>query len=111
MESILDTVKKYCNISPDDDAFDTDILVSIGGVFATLFQIGAITDNNFIVNDGTANWSDLTEDRVLMNMVRNYVCIATKMQFDPPAGAAMSEYKSKVQELEWRIREHCEIGA
>lgn len=108
-DSILDTVKKFCNVSPDDDSFDVDILVDLNTAFGVLYQLGATKDSGFMVTDGTMNWDDYTSDKLLLNFVRGYVCIKTKLVFDPPTGAALTAYEEKASELEWRIREHCEM--
>lgn len=40
MDSILDSVKSYCGILPDDKSFDTDILMSINAIMVVLNQFG-----------------------------------------------------------------------
>ena len=110
MNSILDEVKKICNVDEDETDFDTEIILDINGEFAKLFQLGAGPKDGFFIEDNTAQWEDFTEDPVLLALVKSYVKAAVKIKFDPPKNSThMESLKASVAENEWRILTHQEV--
>ena len=56
MESILNSIKKLLGISEDYDYFDSDIIMHINSVFATLTQLGVGPEKGFSINDESEKW-------------------------------------------------------
>lgn len=102
--SILDSVKKVCNIEPSYTAFDADIVMHINSVFSTLNQLGVGPVNGFMIEDATPTWEDFLGTDPRLNHIKSYVYLRVRLLFDPPAtsftiAALVEQYK----ELEWRI--------
>ena len=102
--SILNSVKKVCNIAESDTSFDTDLLLYTNAQLSVLPQLGVV-DSPFSITDATDQWSDYFEEGAdATEMVKAYIGIAVRLVFDPPASApvkeALENYKN---ELEWRI--------
>lgn len=105
---IMDTIKPFANVEPDDDSFDTDLFFHINGVFMVLAQIGVGPKEPFYLdstNVDTATWSDfLGEDMKLYNLVQPYMGGKIRLVFDPPtASSALEALKAVVAEYEWRL--------
>ena len=105
MNNILDDVKKFIGIQPDYDIYDLDITMNINSVLSILQQIGLCTslvDNS--IEGSTSVWSDITDDNILLNLVKNYVYLKVRSMFDPPSSSATANAISvTLKELEWRI--------
>ena len=102
--SILIDVKKKLGLENIDD-FDFDVISSINSALNKLTQLGCGPQEGFIIEDESAKWSDFFND-VRLYLVVEYVFMSVKTSFDPSASATLMDcYKSKMDELEWRIRE------
>lgn len=103
IDSILNTVKKKCQIPIDCDDFDDDLLVEINSVFMTAMQIG-FSDTAIVVNDDTKKWSDLGLSEDKLGFIKSYVCNKTKLKFDPPQNSTLlNSLQETIRELESRI--------
>lgn len=103
-ESILNDVKKFLGLQEDYTAFDQDILININGSLSTLQQLGVGPDVGFVVVDETTQWSDFSDDSSQLHASRLYICLKTKLVFDPPStGYLVTSYEKQIQELEWRL--------
>lgn len=104
MESILTSIKKLLGSTEDYEHFDTDIIIFANGIFSTLNQVGVGPDEGFAISDKNDKWSDFTCDRKILNMVKPYMALKVKLQFDPPqSSAVMKSYEETVKEYEWRM--------
>ena len=101
-DSILQSIKKNLNISPEDTAFDVDIIMQINSAFATLYQLGVGPDTPFSISDDSETWDMFSTDPEL-NGVQRYIWLKTKIVFDPPTGSVMTEYTNQLKEEEWRL--------
>ncbi len=102
--SILNSVKDYVGISPDDLSFDEEILLHINTAFMTLRQINVGSETPFTVEDDTADWTDFTEDDKILPMVKSYITLKTRVMFDPPTSSAlMTALNQTISEYEWRL--------
>lgn len=100
-ESILSTVKKCVGIEEDYTAFDIDIITCINAAFSILHQLG---NPPFSISDKSATWGDYVTDESVVNAVKQYIILKTRVNFDPPANSSVLEsMKNQIQELEWRI--------
>lgn len=101
--SILNSVKKVCNVAESDTSFDTDLILFTNAQLGVLVQLG-VCDNAFSISDASEEWSDFLEEGDETELVKAYIGVAVRLVFDPPASASVKEaldnYKN---ELEWRI--------
>lgn len=102
-DSILDTVKKSVGLSSDVNDFDEDLIVVINSVISVLTQIGIGVPEGFVISDSSQTWKDLLGESPEYEMVKSYICIRTRLIFDPPTNsnvtAALERY---CQEFETR---------
>lgn len=104
-ESILKTIKSMLGVSDFDKAFDNDILVNINAIFSTLFQIGVGENTHHFILDEETTWSDLfVHDEDLIDFIKLYTYMKTKIIFDPPTNASVLQaLNEQVKEIEYRI--------
>ena len=103
-ESILNSIKKLLNISKDEHAFDTDIIIHINSVISALLQIGIGPSEGFRVSDETDTWQDYIADEQKIDYIKTYIYLKVKMIFDPPLNSSlMQSFNETIRELEWRL--------
>ena len=103
-DSILESIKNNLGIPVEDDVFDGEIIMAINTAFMTLSQLGVGLDTPFIIEDSLATWSDFTEDVEQLPMIKSYICLQTRLSFDPPASnSLMTAMQEKSKEYEWRL--------
>lgn len=111
--NILDDVKTFLGLTSDYTVFDRDILININGAFSTLAQLGVGPVDGFTVGGTATLWSSFSDDQSVVNAARMYICMKTRLVFDPPnTGYLVGAYEKQIQELEWRLnmkREHALI--
>ena len=102
-DSILETIKKMLDISDEDTAFDTDVIMHINSALAELIHIGVGPQDGFRISDKSSNWNEFTTDDVMLSNVIEYVYCKTKMVFDPPSNSFTCEALNKrADETYWR---------
>lgn len=102
-ESILMSIKRLLNVDPEEIHFDTDIGTFINSEFMTLSQLG-IGKEGFYITDADTRWTDFSDDKSLIQAVKEYVYLRVRMVFDPPASSIVADaYNSKIAELQWRL--------
>lgn len=102
--SILTTVKKSLGLDENYVAFDTDILMFINTVLATLNQIGVGPIDGFQIEDKAATWNDFLGSDPRLNNVQAYIYLKVRLLFDPPATSfAIAAMEELAKELEVRI--------
>lgn len=108
--SILDDVKKTLGLAIDDDdaetdsydPFNLDILLFINATFNRIKQLGVGPNTNFSIASNEETWGDFFQDLQVVEMVRAYMFLSVKMQFDPPTSSTAAEaYKSLIDKYEW----------
>jgi len=103
-DSILNSIKKFLSISPDDPSFDQDVTLHINSVFSTLQQLGVGPSTGFFIEDAAKTWTDYLGTNPELNAVKSYMYLRVRLLFDPPTTSfALDSYKNQVLELEWRI--------
>lgn len=101
-ESIFVSIKKLIGLAPEDDSFDTDLIIHINSAIDVLRQMGI--NSELYVEDETLTWGDYLPSDEYLQMVKSYVYMKVKKWFDPPQnGTAMDALNSSIAELEWRI--------
>ena len=102
--SILETVRRGCQIDQDCDDFDLDLLPIVNSVFSKLSQLKVGPDEGFEVTGPKEKWNDYVSDKKLLGYVKEYVSKSTRLKFDPPASSTILEaFKEEIKELEWNI--------
>lgn len=103
-DSILTTVKKTLGMDEAYTAFDTDVLLHINSVLATLNQIGVGPANGFQIEDASVTWDELLDNDARLNNVKGYVALKVRMLFDPPPTSfAIAAMEANIKEYETRI--------
>lgn len=110
MNSILTSVKKIMPITEECEDFDADLIMHINTVFRILFDLG-VGEKPFFITDKTATWEDyLGEEYDNLRFIESYVCLKTKLIFDPPTGGVLESYNNMIKELEFRINVAVDTG-
>lgn len=105
MESILNSIKKLLGIAEDYDYFNSDIIMHINSVFATLTQLGVGPEDGFSIDDESEKWEDFLPEERMLHSVKSYMFMKVKLMFDPPLSSAVIECtKEQIKELEWRLQ-------
>ena len=103
-DSILKSVCDKLD-SRDYIAFYDDIIDRINALFAFCRQYGVGPDEGFEIDDENTTWSDYhTKNKSEKNMVKMYISLKIKLEFDPPSsGPLINALKESISEYEWRI--------
>ena len=104
-DSILVSTKKLLGITQEQTDFDTDIIITINTAFSILHDLGIGPSEGFSIDGASSTWSSYISDNVvLLEKVKTYVYLKTRLYFDPPTNSfLLDSMKSLVQELEWRL--------
>ena len=110
-DSILTSIKKLMGLTEEYDAFDQDILILINSVLFELEQIGVKAKDGFSLTDKTVVWSDYSDDDRLLNILKPYIYMKTKVTFDPPTSSgALDSMNRIIDRFEWRINLYSDTG-
>lgn len=104
-DSILNSVKAMLisYMDPDDDAFDTDLLIHINTVLSILFQLG-VGNQEFHITGPDETWEDFLGTTKNVELVKSYIVLRVRMLFDPPTASSIGNiFDQQIKELEWRI--------
>lgn len=108
--SILNDIKKLSGLSVEDSEletedykpFDTDLLLFINASFNRLKQLGVGPTTNYSIESSDETWGDFFGDTQVVEMVRAWMALSVKMQFDPSTSSiAADSYKSMIDKYEW----------
>jgi hypothetical protein len=103
-DSILDSVKKVIGIDSSDTSFDLDVTLFINSALGALRQLGVGSDTGFMIQDNTTLWSQYISDLSYLGMIKAYISLQVKMNFDPPDGRyALPAFQDQIKQLEVRI--------
>ena len=105
IDSILNSVKKAIGFDSDYDVFDDDLIMHINSTFSVLNQLGIGPKDGFFIEDDSSVWSDFLDGpKPTLNMVKSYIYIKTKLQFDrPETSYAIQAMEKQASEYEWRL--------
>ena len=103
-DSILNSVKKYCNVDPSYDVFDDQLMPLINSVLNEVTQLG-VGINGYTVTSGSQTWADfLGSSANALHMVETLVKIKVRLMFDPPSNSFVTDaLRKEADELTWRI--------
>ena len=103
-ESILVYVKKLLGILSDYNQFDPDIIYGINSAFGVLNQLGVGPSNGFSISDDSTTWNEFVSDTTRLSLIKEYVCLKTRMLFDPPTSNVLADSINKtISEYEFRL--------
>lgn len=103
-ESILISIKSMLGPTYDDDSFDTDIIIHINTAFTTLRQLGVGPEKGYRIKSADNKWSEFVKDEEMLDSVKTYIYLKTKLVFDPPLnGTLLEAFERQIKELEWRL--------
>lgn len=103
MSSILNDVKKVCNVPPDYTAFDQELILHVNSIFMVLKQLGVGPEEGFRITGETEEWESYSgvDD---LEAVKTYLGLRVKLIFDPNGSSYVISALEKVcSELEWRL--------
>lgn len=106
IDSILDSIKILLGIEQTETSFDQSLIIFINSALANLIQIGVGLDlvNGFSITGSSETWKDFIGEDKRLNMVKSYVFIKVKLDFDPPTNTSLLEsYKNNLKENEYRL--------
>lgn len=104
MDSILKSVRKLSGVDPNDNSFDTDLIIHTNAALMKLNQLGVGPLLGFYIEDESETWDDFEPDKFISRSIQSYVCIKVRLVFDPPASPTVVDaLKAAVAEDEWRI--------
>lgn len=102
--SILDSVKKQCNVDPSYTVFDDQIILHINTVFMVLNQLGLGPDAGFMIEDNSTTWDAFVGTNNNLNSVKTYMGLRVRMLFDPPqVGFVITAMNQQIEEFEVRL--------
>ena len=106
MENVILATVKVMLGGPDlGNSFDTDLLVHINSSVQTLIDVGLEPKSGFAMVSADTKWGDLLPSTLVLDFVKSYIYLKTKMMFDPPPSSYVADSLNKqLSELEFRIR-------
>lgn len=103
-DSILKTLRGLLVGNIEDTSFDMDLIFAINAALSNLTQIGVGPKEGFRITGEDETWEDFLADEILLEQVKEYVQLRTRLIFDPPSSSAVMEaYAKEIAEREWRI--------
>lgn len=104
-ESILGSIRKMIGgVEGDDSPFDQDLIININSVFTIVNQLGVGPKDAFSISSEDETWSDFFGEEKVINLVKTYVYLKTKLIFDPPTTGVLHEaMERQIKEFEWRL--------
>lgn len=110
MDSILTSIKKLLGIDEEYTHFDSDIIMHINSVLATLTQLGVGPPEGFSIQNEDATWDEFISGVKNLEAIKTYVYLKVRMAFDPPASSSVLEsFNRLASEYEWRINANAEL--
>lgn len=103
-ESILTSTKKILGLDADYTAFDLPIITFINSALSTAEQAGAGLTTVFAIEDAGTSWDALGLDEQNLAMLKNYVYLKARLEFDPPPTSfSIEAMERRIAEFEYRM--------
>jgi hypothetical protein len=110
MSSILNDVKHALGQTPNDHAFDSDIMIEINAAIGTLTQIGVGPLVGYQITGPDNEWAEFFTD-LRLNAAKSYIILCCKLRFNPPDRGFMIEaMERQKQEMEYRLNVVADYG-
>lgn len=104
IDTILGSVKKICNVAPEDNSFDQDLIIYINSALMTIMQEWHGMDHALRIEDGTETWDDLLGEDTDYDGVKQLVGLKVRLVFDTPTNSSVLQaIKDEIRDLEWRL--------
>lgn len=105
--SVLEDIRAASGLTTDTIDFDIDLLMHINGAISQLAQNGACLP--VAVSDTSTTWQDLQDPLQIkgneyFQMVPLFIMLNVKILFDPPPPSTVDVYKTRLNELLWRLK-------
>lgn len=110
---ILQDTKKVLGIGPDDDSFDTDVILHINSALSNIAQIGISVPGGFSINpENNSTWEELGIGSMelgeyttpVYTQVKTLVYLHTRLAFDPPASSYhLASLERQIEQHMWRL--------
>lgn len=109
-DSILQTMKEMLTGYPEDENFNTELIVHINSMIMTLNRIG-VGKNGFLITGESETWSDfLGENENEFEGVKTYMYNKIRLIFDPPTNSFIVEsLERSINEFEWNLYINAEL--
>ncbi len=103
-DSILESVKRICSIAPEDNSFDSELIIFINSALMVIFQEWHGQDSAIKIEDSTTTWDDILNEDTDYEAVKELVGLRVRLMFDPPSNSSvMQAIKDQIADLEWRL--------
>ena len=107
--SILTTIKNMLGVDTSYTAFDVDITVNINSALMVLQQLGVGPVDGFAISGATETWSSYLPPGKLLEGVKTYIYLKSRLLFDPPTSASVLQaIKEQIADFEWRLNVQAE---
>ena len=104
-ESILNSIKKMLGIYPTVAEFDSELMLHINSVLASLTQMGiGPSDTGYAITSSANTWTEFLSGDKRLESVKSYVYLKVRLIFDPPVQSSVIDaFEKQIKELEFRI--------
>jgi hypothetical protein len=98
--SILNNIRSLLVGDEDDTSFDLDLVFTINTALNNLTDVGVGPAEGFQITGTNETWEDfIGKDKVILNRVKTYVELETRLIFDTPTNSNVLEMlKEKANE-------------
>lgn len=108
-DSILEGIRRGCQIDQNCNDFDDEIIPFANSVFAKLTRLGVGPEEGYALTEPKELWSNYCSDKILLGFVKPFVYKKVRLLFDPPTSTSIADaMKEETNELEWNIIEYLE---
>lgn len=111
MESILNTVKRYCGYEEDYTPFDAELIMLINSSFRKLNRLG-VGAYGFNIASAEETWEQfLVNDYDNFTDTMTFVCIDVKLKHDTSSMSSyvINQLKEELNELGWQLNCNAEV--
>jgi hypothetical protein len=106
-DSVFNSVVLYLMLDPDNlpEQFRSHILDDINTQMNILHQVGVDFSNGLLeIEDSSTTWNDLMAGNAKLNMLKTFIQIGVRLEFDPPSNSFLYDaLKKHYDEVQWRI--------
>lgn len=101
--SILVDVRGICNLEPNDNSFDSQLIPLINSQLMVAHQFGV--GKNMFITGISDTWEDLLgEDGAKLAAIQSWLGFSVKLLFDPPDNSSvLKSYQDQIQKFEWML--------
>lgn len=104
MESILTETKKIVGIAEEYTAFDVDMIMFINSALSAAEQAGVGLTTKISIIDKEDTWSSLGLPDNNLSLLKNFVYLKAKLQFDPPGTSfGIKALEDQIEEMAYRM--------